>query len=264
MKKIIVVTGASSGMGRDFIKQIEEIEKVDEIWAIARSVKKLEELKEEIKTPVKIIPLDLAKKESFEEYKKIIEAEEVKIRILANCAGFGIFDHTENIDYKVLNEMVDLNCSSYVNTISISLPYIEEGGKIMNIASCAGFQPIPYIACYGATKAFVLSYGRALNVELKYRKIHVLTVTPFWTKTAFFDRAVDTDKKPVVIKYAAMYDPHKVMKKAIKDLYKKKEISCYGFKNNAQRILVRLLPKKMVMGTWMRQQKLNGTPQIRK
>jgi len=179
MKKIIVVTGASSGMGRDFVKQIEEKEKVDEIWAIARSVKKLEELKEEVKTPIKIIPLDLTKKESFEEYKKIIEAEEVKIRILANCAGFGIFDHTENVDYKVLNEMIDLNCSSYVNTISISLPYIEEGGKIMNIASCAGFQPIPYIACYGATKAFVLSYGRALNVELKYRKIHVLTVTPF-------------------------------------------------------------------------------------
>lgn len=264
MKKIIVVTGASSGMGKDFIKQIEQKENVDEIWAIARSTKKLEELKEEVKTPIKVISLDLTKIESFEEYKKLIESEEISIRILANCAGFGIFDHTENIDYKVLNEMVDLNCSSYVNMISLSLPYIEKGGKILNIASCAGFQPIPYIACYGATKAFVISYGRALNKELKYRKIHVLTVTPFWTKTAFFDRAVDDNKKPVVIKYAAMYDPHKVMAKAIKDLYKNKEISCYGFKNNAQRLMVRLLPKKLVMKVWMGQQKLNGTPQIRK
>jgi len=264
MKKIIVVTGASSGMGRDFIKQIEQKEKVDEIWAIARSTKKLEELKEEVKTPLKAISSDLTQKESFEEYKKLVENEEVSIRILANCAGFGIFDHTENIDYKALNEMVDLNCTSYVNMISLSLPYIEESGKIMNIASCAGFQPIPYIACYGATKAFVISYGRALNKELKYRKIHVLTVTPFWTKTAFFDRAVDKTKKPVVIKYVAMYDPHKVMSKAIKDLYKKKEISCYGFKNNAQRLMVRLLPKKLVMKVWMSQQKLNGTPEIRK
>jgi len=264
MKKIIVVTGASSGMGKDFIKQIEEKETVDEIWAIARSKNKLEELKNEVKTPIKVVSLDLSKKESFEEIKDILNAEKPSIQILSNCAGFGLFDHTENIDYKELNNMVDLNCSSYVNMISLCLPFMNDGGKILNIASCAGFQPIPYIACYGATKAFVISYGRALNQELKYRKIHLLTVTPFWTKTAFFDRAVDKDKKPVVIKYAAMYDSQKVMKKAIKDLYKKKEISCYGFKNNMQRLLVRILPKKMVMKVWMRQQKLDGTPQIRK
>ena len=69
----------------------------------------------------------------------------------------------------------------------------------MNIASCAGFQPIPYINDYAATKSFLLSYSRALNQELKYKNIHVLAVTPYWTKTEFFDRAVDDKKKKVVI-----------------------------------------------------------------
>ncbi len=133
----------------------------------------------------------------------------------------------------------------------------------MNISSCAGFQPIPYINCYAATKAFITSYSRALRKEVKYKGIHVLTVTPFWTKTRFFDRAINPNKEKVVISYAAMYDPAKVIKKAIKDLYRKKEFSCYGFINNGQWLLVRLLPKKLVMQIWMKSQKLNGTPKIR-
>ena len=63
--------------------------------------------------------------------------------------------------------------------------------------------------------------------------------------------------------YAAMYDPAKVMRKAIRDLYTSKEISCYGFVNNAQRIMVSVLPKKLVMAIWMKQQKLDGTAAIR-
>ena len=102
-----------------------------------------------------------------------------------------------------------------------------------------------------------------MNQELKYKQIHVLAVTPFWTKTAFFDRAIDPSKKEVVISYAAMYDPAKVMKKAIRDLFSTKDVSCYGLVNNVQRILVRILPKSIVMKVWMASQKLDGTPGIR-
>ena len=134
----------------------------------------------------------------------------------------------------------------------------------MNIVSCAAFQPIPYINDYAATKAFLLSYSRTLNKELKYKDIHVLSVTPFWTKTAFFDRAVMKNKQDVVIKYSAMYDPADVIRKAIKDLYNnRKDISCYGGVNNFQRFLVKVLPHKLVMNIWMNSQKLNGTPKIR-
>lgn len=265
MKNIIVVTGASSGIGKEFVHQIEEKEKVDEIWAIARSEDKLIALQEEVKTKIVPISLDLSDMDQIKKYQDKLKQEDVNILILANCAGYGLFQHTENMNPDDLVNMVNLNCNSYIYMISYSLPYMREGSKIMNIASCAGFQPLPYINCYAATKSFVISYSRALNLELRYKNIHVLAVTPFWTKTAFFDRAVNKEEKKVVIYYAAMYDPKKVVKKAIKDLYKKRKyISCYGFVNNVQRIMVNLVPKSVVMRTWMSQQKLDGTPNIRK
>lgn len=265
MKKIIVVTGASSGMGKEFLLQILEKEKnVDEVWAIARREDKLNELKEENN---KIVPLklDLTKTEDLLKYKEKLEKEKPNIIILGNCAGFGVFDHSENISTEVKLNMVDLNVKAPMAMIDYSLPYMEKGSKIMNIVSCAGFQPIPYINDYASTKAFLLSYSRALNKELRYKKIHVLAVTPFWTKTEFFDRAIDDDKKKVVINYSVMYEASEVMKLAIKDLYKKrKDVSCYGFKNRFQRCLTKILPHSLVMKVWMRQQKLDGTPNIRK
>ncbi|MCF0135068.1 MAG: SDR family NAD(P)-dependent oxidoreductase [Lachnospiraceae bacterium] len=263
-----MVSGASSGIGKEILLLLDKLiragkEQADEIWAIARSTDKLEALAAQVKTPVIPVTLDLSDRGDLLKLKEKLEQEQPRIRVLANCAGFGYFDHTENIDTDLLLNMVDLNCTSYVAMINYALPCMPEGSRILNIASCAGFQPIPYINCYAATKAFVLNYTRALNVELKYKNIHCLAVTPFWTRTAFFDRAINADKKPVVINYAAMYDAKAVAKKAVKDLYSKKEISCCGFVNNGQRILVRLLPKKLVMKVWMGQQKLDGTPGIR-
>ena len=264
MKKIIVVTGASSGMGRQFTIQIDKKEKVDEIWVISRNKKHLEELKNSVSTKIVPISIDLTDREQIKKkYLTRLKTEKPEVKILANCAGFGIFDHTENIDTDILTNMIDLNVTACVALISYTLPFMKKGSKIMNISSCASFQPIPYINCYAATKAFVTSYSRALRKEVKYRGIHVLTVTPFWTKTRFFDRAIDSNKKKVVVNYAAMYDPAKVIKKAIKDLYRNKEISCYGFVNNGQKILVHLLPKKLVMSIWAKSQKLDGTPKIR-
>lgn len=265
MKKVIVVTGASSGMGQQFLLQILEKEReIDEIWAIARREDRLKELKHKVSNKIVPIKLDLTKESDLLKYKERVENEKPNIIILANCAGFGVFDHSENIKTDIKLNMVDLNCKAPVALIDYSLPYMKENAKIMNICSCAAFQPIPYINDYAATKAYLLSYSRALNQELKYRGIHVLAVTPYWTKTEFFDRAINPKKKEVVIKYVAMYDPAKVMKLAIKDLYKKKDISCYGGMNRFQKVLTKILPHSLVMKIWMGQQKLDGTPQIRK
>ena len=266
MKNIIVVTGASSGMGKEFLTQILEKEpNIDEIWAIARNGDKLKELKEKVSKKIVPVKLDLSKEEDLLKYKDKIEKEKPNVIILANCAGFGVFDHSENVDTDIKLNMIDLNVKAPVALIDYTLPYMKENSKIMNIASCAGFQPIPYINDYAATKSYLLSYSRALNKELKYKNIHVLAVTPYWTKTAFFDRAIDKEKKKVVINYNAMYDPKDVMRKAIRDLYNpKKDISCYGFVNNFQKVLTKILPHKLVMKVWMNQQKLDGTPDIRK
>ena len=266
MKKVIIVTGASSGMGKEFIIQILKKEpNIDEIWAIARSEDRLKKIKEETSSKIVPISLDLSKENDLLKYNERLEKEKPNVIILANCAGFGTFDHSENIDTSIKLNMIDLNVKAPVALIDYTLPYMESNSKIMNIASCAGFQPIPYINDYAATKSFLLSYSRALNKELKYKNIHVLAVTPFWTKTEFFNRAIDDKKKKVVINYNAMYEAKDVIAKAIKDLYNpNKDISCYGFVNNFQKILTKLLPHKIVMKVWLNQQKLDGTPNIRK
>lgn len=263
MKNIIVVTGAASGIGKEFLKQILKKEpKIDEIWAIDFNKELLNNLNEEFEKIV-CLHIDLTKQNEIETFKIKLEEEKPNIKILANCAGFGIFDHSENIELSTKLNMIDLNVKAYVSMIDYSLPYMSKGSKIMNVASCAAFQPIPYVNTYASTKAFILSYSRALNQELKYRNIHVLAVTPFWTKTNFFDRAVKKEKKEVVIKYVVMYEADEVVKLAIRDLYKRKDISVYGKINKAQRLLTKLAPHKLIMKIWTNQQKLDGTPNIR-
>ena len=87
---------------------------------------------------------------------------------------------------------------------------------------------------YAASKAFVLNFSRALNEELKYRGIHVLAICPYWVETEFFDRAVEKDKKPVVIRYGKVYQAKDVIKKAIKDMESSKDVSLYGTINKIQ------------------------------
>lgn len=261
-KEIIIITGASSGMGREFFDSISQKEMVDEIWVLARRKDRLEELKSE-RSKIVPIEIDLTDGERLRDFGSRLQDENPRVKILVNCAGFGKFDHYENIPVETELNMIDLNCRAMVSMINYSLPYMTEGTKIINFASCAGFQPIPYINIYAASKSFVISYSRALNLELKYRKITVTAVCPYWTKTEFFDRAINREEKPVVIKYDVMYDAKKVVEKAIKDAYKGKDVSVYGKLNNAQRVLVKLLPHKAVMKIWMKKQKLGGTPEIR-
>lgn len=251
---IAVVTGASSGMGKEFAIRVDK-ENLDEIWAIALDIEGLEKLKEKLKTKVKLFPMDLTNEESFDKINKTLEESKPNIKWLVNASGFGKFGRNTDIETKALTNMIDLNCKALVRLTQDCLKYMQEGAKIVQFGSVASFQPIPFISVYGATKAFVLSYSRSLNMELKPRKISVTCVCPFWTKTQFFKRAVDP-KNAVVKKYIVMYDAGKVIDKAYKDAVKGKEISIYGVKARNQVRLVKLLPHKLVMKIWMKQQKL--------
>lgn len=256
MKNIAIITGASSGMGKEFVLQLDG--QFDEIWGIGLGEEKLKEVENLVNGKFRGFELDLTKDESFEKLTKLLSDEKPNVKYLANCSGFGKFGRYDEIDIKQSANMVDLNCRALVQMTEYVLPYMSEGGRIVQIASVAAFQPVPYMAVYAASKAFVLSYSRALNQELKNRKIKITTVCPFWTKTAFFDRAKATKAKAeVVTKYVAMYDPKKVVKKAIKDSKRGKELSICGFIARSQVRLVNILPKKLVMKTWISQQKLN-------
>ena len=252
MKKIAVITGASSGMGREFIRTLDTYGKFDEVWAVARRKERLEALT--ASCPVKPLPLDLTEQASLDMYADMLKSSDVTVALLINASGFGKFDAVMDVPLSENMNMVDLDCKAVMAMCQITIPSMTEGAKIINIASVAGFQPIPYINVYAACKAFVVSYSRALNRELK--KIHVMALCPFWTNTEFFDRAVSGN--PVVKKYIAMYQPEDVVRNAWSDLKKNKEISMYGFKSKGQALLVKILPHSLVMKIWMRQQELKA------
>ena len=260
MKNICVITGASSGIGKEiFLKLAADKDmKFDEFWVIARSADKLEELKSLTDTPIRVIPLDLSKESAYEEYKAILEAEKPRIKLLVNCSGFGKFESTLKTGSATALNMIDLNVKGTVAMDLHSLDYMEKGDGIINIASVAAYQPIPYINVYGATKSFVLNFTRALNVELRPKGIHVMAVCPFWTKTAFFDRAIKAEEDPVVKKYAAMYDPKDIAARAVRDYKNGKSVSLFGTVTKLQLLGVKLMPVSVVMKVWMSQRKLKG------
>lgn len=253
--KIAIITGASSGMGRELAIQISGKEKFDEIWVIARREEALCSLQKEIRTKVRPLSLDLVKKESYEEYAALLKKEKPEVRLLANCAGFGKFGRYDSIPLTDCMDMIDLNCKALVAVTQLTLPYMKKGAKILQMDSLSAFQPVPYLNVYGSTKAFVLSYSRALNRELKGRGIRVMSVNPGWVRTEFFEHATKTDGAAVTY-YNVMYEARDVIRTAVHDLYHaKKDVSIHGLTVKLQVLGVKLLPHKLVMNIWMKQQK---------
>lgn len=253
--KVGIITGASSGMGRELALQIAEKEMFDELWVIARREEALESLKQVIKTKVRPIALDLVKAESFETYKELLAKEQPDVTFLANVAGFGKFGRYDQIALQDCMDMIDLNCKALVAITQLTLPYMKRGAHILQLDSLSAFQPVPYINVYGSTKSFVLSYSRALNRELKTEGIRVMSVNPGWVKTEFFDHATQSSNDAVTY-YNVMYEAKDVIRTAIRDLYHtKKDVSIHGLPIKLQVLGVKLLPHKLVMNIWMKQQK---------
>ncbi len=250
--KIAVITGASSGMGREFVLQLSREKEFDEIWVIARRTDRLEALREEVKTPIRPISLDLTRDESIETYRALLEEVKPTVSVLVNASGFGRFGAFDAMDIETMYRMIDLNCKAYVGMTHATLPYLAEGSEVYQLDSLSSFQPVPYICVHGATKSFVLSFSRALNVELKKRKIHMMAVCPGWVKTEFFDHAVTDD---TITYYNKFFTPEQVIARALRDMKKGKDVSVCGFSVRSQVRLTKLLPHKLVMKIWCKQQK---------
>lgn len=250
--KIAVITGASSGMGRDFVRQLDAADTYDEIWVIARRRDRLESLAAEVRAPLRILALDLTKQESIEEYKAALAECQPTVSVLVNGSGFGRFGAFKDYPMADYDTMVDLNVKSLVAVTYATLPYMKKGGEIYQLGSLSAFQPVPYINVYGATKAFVLSFSRALNQELRGTGIRVMAVCPGWVRTEFFDHAVKDD---TIKYYNKFFDSDEVVRRALKDMKRGKDVSICGFSVRAQVLATKLLPHKLIMYIWQKQQK---------
>ena len=257
-KKIAVVTGASSGMGREFVRQLDGAEKFDEIWAIARRADRLADLGEGLRASLRPLSLDLTEAGAGETYAALLEAEQPEAAVLVNAAGYGVFGAFTERDLENQLGIIELNDKALVRMTALTLPYMGRGGRIYQMGSLSSFQPVPYINVYGASKAFVLSFSRSLNVELAPRGIRVMAVCPGWVRTEFFDRAVSDD---TIRYYDRWYTPQQVVTRALRDMGRGKDVSVCGFPVRSQVRLVKLLPHKLVMQIWCRQQ---GQPRGKK
>lgn len=247
MKKIAIVTGASSGMGKEFVKQLDKkADHIEEIWVVARRTGKLFELEKEISKKVVVCPADLTKEEDVFSIERLLKKENPKISILVNAAGFGVHGKVEDMEDEKQLDMVDLNCRALTAMTKICIPYMAKGGRMIQLASSAAFVPQPKFAVYAATKSYVLSFSRALNAELTSRKISVTAVCPGPVDTEFFTHD-DCDINKTFYKKMVMAKPEAVVKLALKDAAKRKDVSVYGCGMKAFRVMTKVVPHKLIL-----------------
>ena len=253
MKNIIIITGASSGFGQLFAMELDnKLKSIDEYWLIARNTDKMLETSKVMKTPCRIMSLDLSKRENIKEIVKTVERfsddcdDDVRIKMLVNCAGYGKIGAFPTIDDEDVTGMIDVNITALTYLTKALIPYMGKNSRIVNVASAAAFLPQPYFAEYAATKSYVLSFSRALNVELKAKQIYVTAVCPGPADTNFFAVAETTGSVAWFKKYF-LANPQKVVRKAINDTIKKNEVSVYSCSMNLLRFLTKIIPHRIIL-----------------
>ena len=196
--KIAVVTGASSGLGREFVRQLARQEKqLEEIWVIARRQPQLEALRRESPVPLRVLAMDLAADGAAGRLEAALAAARPEVLVLVCAAGFGRMGDYRQVSRQDSAAIIRLNCTAAVEVTMACLPYMKAGGRILEICSTAAFQPFPYLNVYAASKAFLYRYSLALGRELRRRRITVTAVCPYWVKdTAFIPTATPSAGTP--------------------------------------------------------------------
>ncbi len=242
--KIAVVTGASSGFGRIFVSELQKCCKtLDEIWVVARRKERLVELAEKASIPIRVFGADLSKKNWDREFAEALKSENPTVRILINCAGYGKTGHCRELGVDEQLGMIDVNCRALTKMTLLCLPYLGSHGRIIQVSSAAAFAPQPGFAVYAASKAYVLSFSRALREEVAPKGISVTTVCPGPSETEFFLRAgqgIDGIKKQTAIA------PEQIVRQALEDARKRRDVSVCGIPMKGARIACKLLPHSVI------------------
>ncbi len=246
--KIAVITGASSGLGREYaFETARSRREIDEIWLIARREDKLRETAEQISKKVKILPLDITKEECISEYASLLKETNPEVELLINNAGFGRLGNFDLLNTHDNGGMVRLNCEALTVITSLTLPYMKENSEIINTCSIAAFAPNTRMAVYCSTKAYVLSLSKALRSELKKRRINVLAVCPGPMDTEFLPVAGIDPGASRTFDTLPRVNPSVMARKSLTASAKKRgvytNLAFYKF----YRFIAKILPHSLVM-----------------
>lgn len=244
--KWILITGASSGIGEVFARELAG--RGNHLILVARSENKLEALAKQLRMEhgiqVEVIVNDLSKEGAPLKLYEECQQRQLSVDMVINNAGFGTHGFFEQLSGERQHEEVMLNVMSVVDITHLFLPgLLEKGsGAVINVSSTAGFQPDPYMAVYGASKAFVLSFTQALWEENRTRGVQFLALCPGSTQTEFFN-VVGSDEASV----GKRSTPENVVKTALQALEKGQPYVVPGFQNYMTAQVSRLLSHKQVL-----------------
>lgn len=241
---IAIITGATGGIGEEFVKRLAG--EVDSVWAVGRSKEKLNALRDRYGDSIIPVKADLSDRDEIFAFCAKIVSEKPEIKYLVNNAGTARMAPVSEFTLEEISDMLDINDKAATLICRACLPYMAKGSYILNIASASAFQPNPYIALYSASKAYLLSFTRSLNVENE--GITCTAVCPGWVDTKMLPKTNNGKE----IKYPGMVPASVVVESALKDCKKGKDVSVCSFYYRYMRFLSKVTPHKIAMKMWVR------------
>lgn len=248
---IAIITGASSGIGAEFARGYAG--RVDELWLVARRKDRLVELGESLGVRYRVITADLSTGEGIEAIRSALESEKPKVKYLVNAAGFGDYGAFDEIDERKVEMMIDLNVKATVLITHMTVPYMERGGRIIQMGSGSCFTPLPYFNIYSSGKVFVLHYTKSLNYEIEKYGLRATCFCPGYVDTEFIGKAMAdgsvTRPRPDSMK--PMLDCQKVVKGCIKAADKGRAMYVTNWYTKLQHLLFKLIPDPILTRMWL-------------
>ena len=241
---IAVITGATGDIGEEFVRKL--ISEVDSVWAVGRNENKLAALRDSYGNKIIPVKADLSDREELSGFCRKIESEKPIIKYLVNNAGVAKMKPVSEFSLEEISDMLDINDKAATLICRACIPYMMKDSYILNVASASAFQPNPYIALYSASKAYLLSFTRSLNVENE--NITCTAVCPGWVDTQMLPKK----NQGRDIKYPGMTPASKVVEVALKDCHKGKDVSVCSFYFKYMRFLSKVTPHSIAMKMWVK------------
>ena len=247
---VAIITGASGGIGSEFARQLNKLGLIDEFWFVARSEDKMNKLADELGVKAKIIGADLTSEDGVNKVREALESEKPEVKFLINASGFGNFGAFDELSEKEVVQMIDLNVKALVLLTHMTVPYMEPGGRIIQLGSGSCFTPLPYFNIYSSSKVFVLHYTKSLNYELKKYGVRATCFCPGWVGTDFLDKSVaNGNTHPKKIK--PVLNCEKVVRGCLKASIKGKAMFVTGKYTKFQHVLFKLVPDCILSRIWL-------------
>ncbi len=248
---IAIITGASSGIGEEFAKQLHTTEGIDEFWFVARRKERMEALRDRLGVKARIITADLTTEDGVNVVRDALEEEKPQIKYLVNAAGFGNFGTFEEIPESDVVKMIDLNVKALVLITHIAIPYMERGGRIIELGSGSCFTPLPAFNVYASSKSFVLHYTKALNFEIRKYGLRATCFCPGWVETEFLGKATANSDVTMPKSMKPLLSCERVVKKCVRASRRGKTMCVTNWYTKLQHMLFKLTPDSFLSRTWL-------------